>query len=1199
MPKKIMAHANERIDLGDFLRAANDYTKESVAFNVERSVLDRRSRVLDGFRVEIADQTSNPGQITIYNGNAFDRDGVHLNNEEQANAAKTITLSGASQTFYIEIEFTETESDSDSRAFWDPTFDQTAPTPDGKEFSINATTRKTPDWQIVTPVSTAGFDAATNPDSTKVPLMVLVTDGSNIIDTTAPGSGFTQVFASTVLESDVSSGVAEIRVLDARLFPDTGTFNLDVGGASAEGPFTITSVDRVNGIIQFAGGPTASAHLAGAIVRMASGVAQFVPERVAATESLTSPTQPDVSRRLYQADEVRGSGLAASKETYGDRDDTQIRSLKDHVDFLSAQIRELKFGALRPDDISEAPPATFSATPRYYEPAGGVQGARHHTVSIGNGTTSFGDFNGTDETPFVAAMAALPASGGTVYVKAGTYTFSASLSITKPVRFIGESGAAAVVLAVGAIAAPLMTTSSNGDSIGFSHMQLSQAAASTDTLISVSADSTILTMHDVTLTGNIDVVAGVGNVTLFFDRVVQIAKTGGGSVAAINSLSSRLISGTIRDSLISSTIIDGFRGTFSDFQIVGSRILGGTVGEACFHVLSSSGRISIRDSRVQGSQVFTYTGTPTVDTLVIDNVELVGHAATSGLGLLEFYALEDSKISRLRVPASVLTFSGTTSGSPGAIIRVDNSGDAIHITDCEVICDGTDFINVVDVTTAVSTNYGQVWVSNCYFKDFFTGVKQRGTGDVHVVDSVLETDTSNSSIGVEIGVAGVGGRFTIANNTIHVGNGASAKCVSLVGTGAAIWEGTISDNQFSGGDSISTSSTCYGVEVIDAVLNIVISGNIFRNLSSATGAICHGVSLTGRILSNGQLSVVNNQFNAIGDVNSNEAIAIYINSSDSLYNTHVCNNVIADVNSTGNWPAIEVTVANHIYNLQVSRNTIVDSGGTGTGTAVGLIDITQTDTTTREVEHIHVCDNDMNHTGQGGNGGVFMHLANTTVARFIEVSGNSFQASATSERGIFLSSASSQPSYFGVNVSENVLDDFASTLGGLRGCIELTDGLFSRVNVSNNVIRESTFDDSRLGIYIIGAAGGGSQVTVNANTLVGQSGTRLTPNDAAGIHVENCDGISITSNLVEWTVENSGSFHGIRITDCLGGVISGNYVLPDAGAAAEIFADGGSTDRLHASGNVVGNSVNNGTISLAGANSTTVTVTGDFANKLD
>ena len=168
MPDKLKAHSNERIDLVDFILAANDYTSSTNAFDKERTWLDGRSRILEGFYVEISDQTTAPGQITIYNGTGLDRDGNILNDESLANSATTVTLAGASQSFYIEIELTSSDSSTDSRAFWDPTVTNTVPIPNGGEVNINVPTRITPNWQVVYPVSTSGFSVTTNPASTRV-----------------------------------------------------------------------------------------------------------------------------------------------------------------------------------------------------------------------------------------------------------------------------------------------------------------------------------------------------------------------------------------------------------------------------------------------------------------------------------------------------------------------------------------------------------------------------------------------------------------------------------------------------------------------------------------------------------------------------------------------------------------------------------------------------------------------------------------------------------------------------------------------------------------------------------------------------------------------------------------------------------------------------------------------------------------------
>ena len=58
MPKKPNFIASERIDVPDFLSAARDYT-DSLTQAVElKQVQGNRPYMLEGFRVEIADQTA-------------------------------------------------------------------------------------------------------------------------------------------------------------------------------------------------------------------------------------------------------------------------------------------------------------------------------------------------------------------------------------------------------------------------------------------------------------------------------------------------------------------------------------------------------------------------------------------------------------------------------------------------------------------------------------------------------------------------------------------------------------------------------------------------------------------------------------------------------------------------------------------------------------------------------------------------------------------------------------------------------------------------------------------------------------------------------------------------------------------------------------------------------------------------------------
>ena len=436
MPKKLKVSSNERIDLDDFSRASSDYTQESGNFSREKLMQARRSLVSGGFRIEISDQATSPGQFTIYNGVALDRSGNILNNEQQIADARTLTLSGAGLPFYVEVEFVESDSDVDSRAFWDPTF--SGNTPPGKEFSLNVATRLTPDWQVVQPVATTGFDVDTTINSTRVPVAVLYTDGSNII------SGFTAVNISSVLEEDVlgsgGSPVTQFRLLDSTLFPTTGTAT--VGGTSVN----IIANDRANGLLTISPGLTVVKN-AGSIVVETAVPAAFVPEDTAAVPARPDPATSSVDQRrgLFKGDEIRGSALSASDQLATDRSDLSVKSLKDHVDFLSAQIREMKFGSLRTDEDGGLPPASWDNT-RYYDPAGSVTGARTATITIGDGTNSYGDIVGSELSAAIqSAHDALNAtSGGSIYVKPGEYTWNGTVTTGRPTSIVFDIGATLV-----------------------------------------------------------------------------------------------------------------------------------------------------------------------------------------------------------------------------------------------------------------------------------------------------------------------------------------------------------------------------------------------------------------------------------------------------------------------------------------------------------------------------------------------------------------------------------------------------------------------------------------------------------------------------------------------------------------------------------------------------------------------------------
>ena len=463
-PKKLNVSPNERIDIPDFDRAASDYSQELTGALAQLSQLDSRSRIYEGFRIEVTDQAN--GEITIYNGASLNADGEIVSDSSEL-ITSTLTLA-ANSISYIEVEYVEEATDVDNRAFWDSTVVNASPIPDGGEFIRNTATRTTPGWRVVRPISTNGFAITTDPSSNKVPLALIETDGLGAIILTE-----SLVSLGTVLEEDAAIGDTVVKVLDSQFLPPIGGdtqvqfVHIDPTVPAAP-PIQVNVNDRSHGVLELAAALT-TAYPKGSIVQIdpVQRPASFIPQRASqaieipfsTTATVAQPLAPgmdpatqnvDQTPKMFQGDEARGTALNYSPTTPGSRSDLELSTLKDYVDFLAGQLRELKFGntdlatgnqGLYPGtlDANNNSIANFAATDKYHRYAGSLMGARSATVTIGDGVTSYGDFNGTDFTTFQNAINALPAGGGTIFIKNGTYTINGDLDPTVGVAFVGES----------------------------------------------------------------------------------------------------------------------------------------------------------------------------------------------------------------------------------------------------------------------------------------------------------------------------------------------------------------------------------------------------------------------------------------------------------------------------------------------------------------------------------------------------------------------------------------------------------------------------------------------------------------------------------------------------------------------------------------------------------------------------------------
>jgi len=382
-------------------------------------------------------------------------DGQHVFNEDQLNISRTVTLEGSNTTFYLEVEFVESESDVDARAFWDSTVDQGYDIsgdalPDGQEFGANVATRKTPDWQVITPISTTGFtrDQIASLSSNKIPLVALATDGANKVTGAANTNLSTEKAVSTMVRY---ISTTQIVVREPWLFQAGEAINItDETGTSVS---SITTVNYETGLLTIA---AITPRVAGAIVQVTASsspnfIVDTVPGRYRRLEVDTVAPDHVVDWRdmFFQGDEVHGDILGRGHASITDRDDRNLQSLKDYVDFLSAQIQEMKWGVPNPytsgTDDSRVPPGltvALPATPRYFDRSGGISGARMAAVTVGDGVSSFGDISGNTEVAIQKALDALPAIGGRIFIKRGTYSLGANVDWTNvgDVVIEGESG---------------------------------------------------------------------------------------------------------------------------------------------------------------------------------------------------------------------------------------------------------------------------------------------------------------------------------------------------------------------------------------------------------------------------------------------------------------------------------------------------------------------------------------------------------------------------------------------------------------------------------------------------------------------------------------------------------------------------------------------------------------------------------------
>jgi hypothetical protein len=918
MPKALETHAAERIDKEDFEYGVKTFPRALADLRDKELVLVNQGYVLRGFRVELPDQTAYPGRVVIHGGFALDHDGRQLFNEQQLTVSRTITLEGGSTTFYIEIEFTESDSDVDSRAFWDPTVDQGTDVsgdalPDGQEFGNSVATRKTPDWQIVTPIRTDTFEYWIDPSSTKIPIIKLSTNTSNEI-TVAVNTGLATELPATTLLDELQSGPPTVlRVVDPQHFPVGTIFDLAAGTAIAETGLQVAAVDPTTGLITCTGGLTnPGSHVAGEILRATGGTAPtLVTEGFGRFLRLGwAPTRPDSRDKLFQGDEVHGDALSEGHDTTVDdqSSDVNVRALKQYVDFLSAQIAEMKWGhrtSFQDDDhVSRTPPGLANdipANPRYFHKAGGIQGARTATITVGDGVTSWGDFVGADETGIQAAVANLPATGGTVVIRDGVYTLANDVVINKPVQFVGGPNTS-ILIAGGAFDCQLAAAVR----VDFNHLFISRSSSLTGIKITTSSATSRFGMNQCILRDvSLDLDASLQDETYISKcRFYSISASMAGRALVRTTVAGAAIKGVWSDCVFEAVYQTGIAAACIDT----------TTSTTGFSNASFVGCV-FSNSLVCTSQIDMGSAT--------QNASFERCVFSEGLPtVLGTAAIVSTDPNNLSIKNCRFSISSSTSLTTSAIYIDSASGwsENVTIENNFIEADSSDLVTgiVFDVSAGSGVRGVDIVdnkIKECEVGIFFTATA--GTGNYwnvtirgnHLYDrGGGSTTASNQRAGILLDNDHNRLRWHIVDNVIENVNPADTNPIGALTTRAGIW------------------ARSAGAFVTD---HMTVRGNQIRRIGDGANAVTNTLAI--RIDNPGSCVV---DGNTIEDVDGTDAVGILMGTSAFVAEQCVvANNILTGFDSAaGNCFPIAFGSA---IDLVVSGNTIKDYD-TSSGTSSGI-----------------------------------------------------------------------------------------------------------------------------------------------------------------------------------------------------------------------------------------------------------------------
>ena len=1004
MTKRVNWLPNERVDIPDLTDGTTTLVTGTSKQNFDQTILNNFAAIMSGFRVEIANQVLNPGQFTIYNGISFDRSGQLVYNEEEENAQRSFTLIADGQ-YFVEVEFALNETNSDARGFWDPTVSNgNDPSGDirmpGREFPQTVATRLTPDWQIVLPISGTDFQINTNPNSLRIPIAALQRVAGVI-------AGLTSFSAKTCLAAHyVALSSTQIKVLDSRIFPDT--FTATVGATAV----TVSANDRVNNILTLSAVLVANHAVGERIAITTVGAAQFLAEATPLTLPIAGSL--DARPRYWQGNEERGYALAQDPYTATGRSDVSLQTLKDEVDFLTSQLREMRFGAERAADLGKlAPPATF-ATPRYFDKSGGLQGARCSTVSIGDGVTSWGDFNvsafATAQATFSAAIAAIPSTGGTLFIKRSAVPYALTtginLGLGKPIVVIGENSSVEVK-ATAAAAAFTLTFGNHS----FTNVRITRDAAATATYALAVSSGASLYMNHCHVDGmNAATALAVSGQ---FDTCTFNSTTGGGTTGiAVNAHFKNAI--------------------FSNCTFTTSVNAAASRCVSINPVTTGIDSLTFQNCEFTGLSAMTYiaelnnTGS-TLNNIKFDSCTFVGTGAADARTAIGAFTSATRVTARDCVTDSVGTFLFGSSITYADVCgcKITNSkigidflsSSDVHVDKCVITHTGT----TLGQFGVRMDNCSQYAVSGCSFSGFNDVGAGRIAG-VHITNVTYYGDITNNKF------------YNIGSGLI---SSVDVSAIAIGPDGASTTNFlTVSGNTVDGVFA-ATPATANGIHVGNQNVGCKITGNNIINInnSAGTAALSHGIKIS---LGCNDCVIANNIITLIGNgviISATGIIFSGTNITDLVCTGNTINTLVGLI-STG------IFMQSQVDKVVISNNQVSNHVSTfGIGIAVlgsGASFVRRVTVNGNVLEDYN--------TGIQVNGGT---SANDTT---IVVSGNSLTNNAAPCNGILVRSATD------ITVSGNSVRNFSTSAVQFK--LNISIDTCSIVSVTGNTLQRTESVDS-------------------------------------------------------------------------------------------------------------------------------------------